>query len=63
MGAWDSPPSSGGFFGCIAAAAGLVLLLTGGLCAFAHFSTGRVTLIGLIGLGMVALGWMLMRRR
>jgi hypothetical protein len=63
MGAWDAPPPSGGFFGCIGQAAGVILLMTGGLCSFVQLSRGRFGFAAFVGLCMVALGLAMMRAR
>ena len=64
MGAWDEPPKSPrGFFDCLVGAAGAILLLTGGVCAYASFSAGRAVIPGLIGIVLAVGGWLMMTCR
>jgi hypothetical protein len=59
---WGNGRSGGSFFGCIGMAVGLVFMLTGGLCVWGGFSGAGAEPL-LIGLLMMAGGWVMMKGR
>jgi hypothetical protein len=58
---WQGPGETSSFFGCLAAALGLVFIFTGGSCVFIGFGN-RSIVMGLIGLMLLGAGWAIMRR-
>ena len=59
---WGNGPTGGSFFGCLLAAIGVIFTLTGGVCVWSGFSGSSVEVL-LIGLLMMAGGWLMMKGR
>lgn len=60
IGAMAAP--AGSFFGCLLAGIGVIFMLTGGICVWGGFSGSSVEVL-LIGLVMMAAGWLMTRGR
>jgi hypothetical protein len=56
---WGNGRSGSSFFGCIGVGLGMVFMFTGGICVFSGRS-GEPLVIGLV---MMAIGWLLMKGR
>ena len=49
---------SNSIWGCFAGAMGSMFILTGGTCVYLGFA-GNWIVVGLVGLGMMAIGWLM----